>query len=239
MLALIRKDLGLYFSNLSGFLITGLFLLLTGLFLWVIPGHWNVFSLGYASLDGLFDIAPWLYLFLVPAIAMRLFADEYRSGTEELLLTSPLSSFQIVCSKYISGLLVLLLSLLPTLVYYFSISRMAYPVGNVDHGAIVGSYIGLFLLAAVYLAIGVFASSLTDNQIVAFLSAMVLSYLLYAGLDFLSLVSQSAVAKYIAEGSIATHYYELSKGVIVFSDIIYYVSLVFFFLYITHLKIQR
>lgn len=239
MLALIRKDLGLYFSNLSGFLITGLFLLLTGLFLWVIPGNWNIFTVGYASLDGLFELAPWLYLFLVPAIAMRLFADEYRLGTEELLMTSPLSAFKIVWAKYLSGLLVLLLSLLPTLIYYYSITQMAFPVGNVDHGAIVGSYLGLFMLAAVYLAVGVFASSLTDNQIIAFLTALALSYVLYAGLDFLTLISTSAFAKYLANGSIAAHYNELSKGVIVASDFIYFISTIALFLYFTQLKIKR
>ncbi len=239
MLTLIKKDLGLYFSNLSGFLITALFLLLTGLFLWFIPGNWNVFSVGYASIDGLFELAPWLYLFLVPAIAMRLFADEYRLGTEELLLTSPLSALQIVISKYIAGLIVVLLSLLPTLLYFYSIYQMASPLGNVDYGAIAGSYIGLFLLACVYLAIGVFSSSLTDNQIVAFLVAMVLCYVFYAGFDFIGLVSSSALAHYISNGGIAAHYAELSKGVLVFSDIIYYLSLVVLFLVLTTLKIKR
>lgn len=239
MIALVKKDLGLYFSNLSGFLITGLFLLLAGLFLWIIPGNWNVFTLSYASLDGLFELAPWLYLFLVPAIAMRLFSDEYRLGTEELLLCSPLSTMRIVWAKYLAGLVVLLLSLLPTLIYYYTIAQMAYPIGNVDHGAIIGSYIALFLLAAIYLAIGVFASSLTDNQIIAFLLAMVLSYVFYAGFDFATLLSSSAFARYIANAGISAHYAELSKGVIVVSDILYFLSIIALFLFFTQLKIKR
>lgn len=239
MIALIRKELALYFGNLSGYLISSLFLLVTGLFLWVIPGSWNVFSAGYANLNGLFALSPWLFLILVPAISMRLFADEYRIGTMELLMTSPFSASKIVLAKYISGLVVILLSLLPTIIYFYAVSQMAYPAGNVDVGAIVGSYIGLLLLACVYLAIGLFASSLTDNQIVAFLLAFVLSYLLYAGFDFLALVFTGQFAYVLSQCGIAAHYEALSRGVILFPDLVYYLSVVLLFLYMCRLKIER
>lgn len=239
MKSLIRKELALYFSNLSGYLISCLFLLVTGLFLWVIPGNWNIFSAGYASLNGLFELAPWLYLFLIPAVSMRLFADEYRLGTMELLMTSPLSSWAIVASKYFSGLVVILLSLLPTFIYLYSVSAMASPVGNVDMGAIMGSYIGLLLLACVYLAIGLFTSSLTDNQIVSFLLALVMCYVLYAGLDFTASVFNGSWASFISNGGIASHYDALSRGVISFSDISYYASVTLLFLYFTKLRIER
>ncbi len=237
--ALIRKELSLYFSNLSGYLISCLFLLITGLFLWVIPGNWNIFSAGYANLNGLFELAPWLYLFLIPAISMRLFADEYRSGTIELLMTSPLSSWQVVGAKYLAGFVVVLISLLPTLVFYYSVSAMASPAGNVDSGAIWGSYIGLVFLAAVYLAIGVYSSSLTDNQIVAFLLALLACYVIYAGLDFVSLIFNGQLALYIADGGIAAHYDSLSRGVIELSDVIYFLSVTFLFLFFTKMRVER
>jgi len=239
MKALIRKELALYFGNLSGYLISCLFLLITGLFLWIIPGHWNVFTAGYANLDGLFELAPWLYLFLIPAVAMRLFTDEYRQGTMELLMTSPLRSSQIVLAKYLAGFVVILLSLLPTLVYYYSVAAMALPRGNVDTGAIIGSYIGLFLLAAVYLSIALLASSLTENQIVAFLWAMVGAYVIYAGFDFMAIIFKGDFAQYLSQASIASHYDALSKGVITFADLLYFLSVTIFFLYLTKLRIER
>lgn len=239
MKSLIRKELALYFSNLSGYLISCLFLLITGLFLWVIPGNWNIFSAGYANLDGLFELAPWLYLFLIPAVSMKLFSDEYRLGTMELLMTSPLSSWQIVIAKYISGLIVILLSLLPTFIYLYSVNAMASPVGNIDLGAIMGSYIGLLLLACIYLAIGLFTSSFTENQIIAFLIALVICYVLYTGLDFAASISNGHWAHFISNGGIASHYEALSRGVVEFSDLMYYVSMTLLFLYFSKLRIER
>lgn len=239
MIALIRKELTLYFSNLSGYLISCLFLLITGLFLWLIPGNWNVFTTGYVNLNGLFELAPWLYLFLVPSVSMRLFADEYRLGTMELLMTSPLSSWKIVGAKFTAGFFVIILSLLPSLIYVYSISTMASPMGNVDMGAIVGSYVGLILLACIYLAIGLFTSSLTDNQIIAFLLALVACYLLYAGLDFSSSIFNGRWAHFIAEGGIASHYDSISRGLIEIVDIVYFFSVTLLFLFFTTLRIER
>lgn len=239
MISLIKKELALYFSNLSGYLITCLFLLVTGLFLWVIPGNWNILLAGYANINGLFELAPWLFLILIPAISMRLFADEYRLGTIELLMTSPLSSWKIVIGKYLSGLGVVLLSLLPTLLYFYSVSQMAYPVGNVDVGAIMGSYIGLFMLACIYLSIGIFASAYTDNQIVAFLLAFIISFLFYSGFDFLSLIFDGSVAYWLSQCGISAHYEALSRGVITLNDMVYYCSVTFLFLFLCKTKIER
>ncbi len=239
MKALIRKELTLYFSNLSGYLISCLFLLITGLFLWVIPGNWNVFSAGYANIDGLFELAPWLYLFLIPAVSMRLFADEYRLGTMELLTTSPLSFWKIVWAKYVAGFIVILLSLLPSLIFVYSVNAMASPVGNVDMGAIIGSYLGLILLAAIYLSVGIFTSAQTDNQIIAFLLALILCYLLYAGLDFTSSVFSGQWADYVASGGIAAHYDALSRGVVEISDLVYFVTVTVLFLFLTKMKVMR
>ena len=239
MRALIRKELLLYFSNLSGFLITCLFLLITGLFLWVIPGSWNVFSSGYANINGLFELAPWLYLFLIPAVSMRLFSDEYRIGTIELLMTSPLSAWKIVLGKFIASCVVVLLSLLPTLIFVYSIYNMASPVGNIDTGAIIGSYIGLIFLATLYLSVSVFASSFTDNQIVAFLLSLIVCYVMYAGFDFIPLVFSGDFASNMSQCGIASHYESLSRGVVEITDVVYFVSMTFLFLFFTKKKIER
>ena len=144
------------------------FLLVTGLFLWIFPGNYNIPDNNYATLQGLFTLAPWLYLFLVPAITMRMFADEKRSGTIEILLTRPLADFQLVMAKFLAGLMLVVFSLLPTLLYFLSVYWLGNPVGSIDTGATWGSFMGLFFLATIYVAIGIFASSLTDNQIVFF-----------------------------------------------------------------------
>lgn len=165
-----------FFGSMTGYLVAGVFLVATSLFLWFIPGNMNIPMGGYATLEPLFWIAPWIYLFLVPATTMRLFAEEKRNRTIELLLTHPVSEWHIVLSKYFAGLTLVVLSLVPTLVFYYSVNQLASPAGNLDHGAIWGSYLGLVLLAAIYVAIGVFTSSLGKNQIIAFVLAVVLCY---------------------------------------------------------------
>lgn len=210
------------------------FLLITGLFLWVFPGAYNIPDSGYATLNGLFELAPWLYLFLVPAITMRLFADEKRSGTIELLLTRPLSDSKLVFAKFLSGLILVIFSLLPTLLYFYSVYKLGNPVGSIDTGATWGSFIGLFLLAAIYVAIGVFASSLTDNQIVSFIVAVLLSFVFYLGFDFIG----SSGIPYLFEQlfnwlSINNHYNSVSRGVIDLRDLVYFVGMTVFFLVAT------
>lgn len=174
MFALYKKELSTFFSSLTGYLIIIVFLVFTGLMLWVFRSSFNILDYKYAGLDGLFLLGPFLYLFLIPAITMRMLAEEKRTGTLELLLTKPLSELTIIMSKFLAGLTLVVISLLPTLVYYWSVYLLGDPVGNIDTGSVIGSYIGLVLLGAAFISIGIFASSLTSNQIVAFVIAALL-----------------------------------------------------------------
>lgn len=234
MLELVRKELKGFFTSLSGVVILCFFLLTNGLFLWVVPGVYNIPDSGMADLQPFFTLAPILYLFLVPSLCMRLFAEEQRSGTLELLLTRPVSVTRIVAAKYVAGLLLVLLSILPTVVYAVSLSLLAQPVGQIDTGGIIGSYIGLVFLSAVYVAAGVRASSVTDNQVVAFLCAMALSFLLYSGFDFLSeLPVLDSWRNFLLQWGINYHYEPMSRGVIAFEDVFYFLSVILFFLWLT------
>src|SRR5664279_2643869 len=186
MLSLLKKEIRGFFSSLTGYIVIVMFLGITSLFLWVFPGEMNIMDAGYATLEPLFFIAPWVFLFLVPAITMRMFAEERKSGTLDLLLTRPLSEMRVILAKYLASVMVVLLSLIPTLIFFISVYFLGNPTGNIDSGGTWGSYIGLFFLSAVYASIGLFASSFTENQIIAFLVSVVLCFFLYAGFDMLS-----------------------------------------------------
>ena len=234
MFALWKKELMSFFSSITGYLVAGVFLLMTGLFLWIIPGNLNIPFGGYASLDSLFYLAPWLYLFLVPAVTMKLFSEERKSGTIELLLTKPLTDWHIVGGKYLAGVTLVVISLLPTLIYFVSVHYLAQPVGNIDHGAIWGSYIGLVLLAAVYTSIGLFTSSLTDNQIVAFVLAVILCFLFYYGfLAMAELPVFNQVSSFLVYIGIDEHYQSISRGVVDSRDLLYFTGLIALFLVLT------
>ncbi|PIF06134.1 MAG: gliding motility-associated ABC transporter substrate-binding protein GldG [Draconibacterium sp.] len=240
MFSLFKKEIILFLGSLTGYLVVVLFLLVAGLFLWVFPGGNNIPENGYATLEGLFSLAPWLYLFLVPAITMRFFADERRSGNLEVLLTHPVSDWKIVVAKYFAGLFLVSLSLLPTLLWFLSVYLLGNPVGNIDTGATWGAFIGLFFLASIYISIGVFASSVTDNQIVAFVIAVAVSFLFYLGFDFVG----SAGIPYFLEQvfsslSIDTHYQSVSRGVIDMRDMFYFIGITLFFLYLTRQFLRR
>jgi ABC-2 type transport system permease protein len=239
MVALWKKELVIFFSSLTGSLVIAVFLVVNGLFLWSIPGNLNILFGGYANLDGLFYLAPWLYLFLVPAMTMRLFADEKKTGTIELLLTRPLTDWQIVLGKYLSGFTLVVLSLLPTLVYFYSVSQLAQPFGNVDTGAIWGSYTGLVLLAGAYVAIGLFTSSVTENQIVAFVVAALLSFIFYSGFDAIASVPFfKNIDNELVQLGIDSHYQSISRGVIDLHDIFYFFGLIIIFLGLTKLVLS-
>ncbi len=234
MLALLKREIASFFSSITGALVVSVFLLITGLFIWVLPGDMNVIFGEYATLDSLFYLAPWVYLFLVPAVTMRLFADEKKMGTLDLLLTRPISTFEVVWAKFLAGLTVVVISLLPTLIYMYSIYQLANPVGNMDMGGTWGSYIGLFFLACVYVAIGTFSSALSDNQIVAFVIAVVMSFAFYSGFDSMaSIQSLKSISEFIRQIGIDSHYSSMSRGVVDSRDLIYFGSLVFAFLYMT------
>lgn len=234
MYSLLKKEITSFFGSLTGYVVVFVFLLATSLFLWVFPGNYNIPDSGYASLDGLFSLAPWVYLFLVPAVTMRLFAEEKRLGTMEVLLTRPLSVMQIVLAKFLAGLLLVTISLLPTLIYFYSVYALGNPVGCIDVGSTWGSFLGLFFLAAIYVAVGVLASALTDNQIFAFILALFLSFIAYLGFDFVgSMQLPSAMQQTLLGLGINEHYNSISRGVVDSRDLVYFTSVVFLFLFLT------
>jgi len=240
MYSLFRKEIKTFLGSLIGYLAVLVFLLVSGLFLWVFPGSYNIPDSGYATLEPFFSLAPWLYLFLIPAITMRFFADEKRSGTIEILLTRPISDFQLVLAKFFAGLVLVVFSLLPTLLWFLSVYLLGNPVGSVDAGATWGAFIGLFFLAAIYVSIGIFASSLTDNQIVSFILAMLISFVFYLGFDFIA----SAGVPYLLEQffswlGINTHNLSVSRGVVDMRDVVYFIGMTLFFLCLTGLFLRK
>jgi ABC-2 type transport system permease protein len=240
MFTIFKKELRTFFSNATGYIVIGIFLTLTGLFLWVIPGEYNIPDAGYANVDGLFYLAPWLFLFLCPAVTMRLFAEEIQTGTWELLVTKPVSKMQIVMGKYMAGLVLVSLAILPVLIYYFSVSSMAEPAGNVDSGAFWGSFIGLFFLAGVYVAIGTFSSSLSGNQIISFVAAVVLSFFAYYGFEVLTGFFTSGQSIQLLDSlGIHAHYKSMSRGVIDSRDLLYFIIVSSVFLYATGWKLRK
>jgi len=239
MLALFRKEINVFFSTPTGYIVITVFLVANSLFMWIFPGELNVIDNGYASIDTLFVIAPWVFLFLVPAVTMRSFADEKKSGTMELLFTRPLSDLQIILAKFFAGLILVLFALIPCLVYFFSVYLLGNPVGNIDTGGTWGSFIGLFFLAAIYVSIGVFSSSLTDNQVIAFIVAVLISFILYIGFDYISSIAIfRSMDQFILTMGINEHYTSISRGVLDSRDIVYYVLVISLFVLLTKIVIQ-
>ncbi len=239
MLALLRKEISLFLSSLIGYMVITVFLLVNGLFLWVFASDFNILDFGYANLDGLFMIAPFVFLFLIPAITMRSFADENRTGTIEMLLTKPLTDLQIVLAKYFAGVVLVVFAVVPTFFYLFSVYQLGMPRGNIDMGGMWGSYIGLFFLGASFVSIGLFASSLTNNQIVSFIVAVFLSLFVYVGFDFIySLDLFGPVDLFVMSLGINAHYTSMSRGVIDTRDVIYFISLIGIFILLTKLSLE-
>lgn len=238
MWSICKKELGQFFSNLTGYIAIVLFLLVNGIFLFMLKDS-SIFEFGYASLDQFFELAPWVLLFLVPAITMRSLSDEFKAGTFEILSTRPLSAWQIVLGKYFSILLVLLFVILPTLLYVLTIKLLSAQ-GGIDSGGITGSYTGLFMLGAVFAAIGLCCSSFTSNAVVAFLVSAFACLLLYFGFNAISKLSllQGGADYYTEMLGIDFHYRSISRGVIDSRDIIYFISIIYLFLLITVKKIQ-
>jgi ABC-2 type transport system permease protein len=239
MVTLFLKEIKEFFSSITGYLVVIVFLLVNSMFMWIFRGNFNVFDIGIANIDTLFIISPWVFLFLVPAITMNMFAGELRSGTMELLLTRPLTEFQIVISKYLAAVVLVLIALIPTLFYLFSINSLADPVGNVDFGAIFGSYIGLFFLAAIYSAIGIFASSFSKNAVISFLLSVLLCYVFYLGFENLAFLGFSGkVSDFIISLGINDHYRSMSRGVLDTRDVVYFLSVISIFVFLTKLRLE-
>jgi len=237
MLTILNKEFNAFLNSAVAYVVLGVFLVATGLFVWVFPDS-SILDYGFADLQTLFSLAPWLFLFLIPAITMRTFAEEKKAGTIELLLTRPLTDGQIIGGKYLACLLLALLALVPTLLYYFSVYRLGSPPGNIDSAATVGSYLGLAMLAAVFAAIGILASALTRDQIIAFLVAVVGCFLLYSGFDSLASLLDGSAAYYVSQLGIAAHYRDLSKGLVDSRDVLYFLSVVAVVLQATRLVLR-
>ncbi|MEZ4738159.1 MAG: gliding motility-associated ABC transporter permease subunit GldF [Flavobacteriales bacterium] len=237
MRVLILKEVRGFLGSLIGQVVVVVFLLLTGLFLWVFPN--NILDTGYADLAPLFFIAPWVFLFLVPAVTMRSFSEERRTGTIEMLLTKPITELQLVLAKYLAAVILVIFALLPTLIYWYSLHELAIPRGNLDTGGIIGSYIGLLFLASCFAAIGVFASSITENQVVAFMIAVFLCFFLYLGFDLIaSFDAFGALESPIKGIGIQDHYASLSRGVVDLRDILYFLGTISVFLLLTRTALQ-
>lgn len=240
MFSIYSKELSSFFSSMVGYLVLSLFLIVIGLFMWVFTST-SVLEYNFASLDQLFGIAPLIFVFLIPAITMRSFSEERQRGTIEFLVTKPLSDLQIVLGKYFAALSLVVFALIPTLIYYYSIYQLGSPVGNIDSGAVIGSYIGLIFLAGTFVAIGVFASSLTDNQIIAFLISIFLCFVVHWAFNYLSELPiffgrwDDSVQKLGSE----YHYNSISKGKIDTRDIIYFLSIIGLFIWLTLMNLDK
>lgn len=233
MLTLFYKEVNGFLSSLVAYITIGIFLLVMGLFLWVFPES-SILEYGYAGLDSLFNTAPYIFMFMIPALTMRSLSEEQREGTFELLATRPLTDWQIVLGKYFACLIIVLFALIPTLVYYFTVYELGATRGNIDHGAVIGSYIGLFLLSGAFVAIGIFASSVTKNQIIAFAIAVFLCFFAFSGFDSLSqLLSLRSIDTFITSLGINEHYQSISRGLLDTRDLIYFLSFIGLFLVIT------
>lgn len=233
MITIFKKEINEFLNSLIAYVVIGIFLIGIGLLMWVFPDS-NVLDYGYASMESLFALGPYVFMFLIPAITMKSFAEEKRNGTIELLYTLPFKEVEIVAGKFLAGFLLVLFSILPTWVYYFSLSYLGNPVGNIDTAGITGSYIGLILLAGIFTSLGVLSSALTGNQIVSFILAAFLCYTFYVGFDSIASINTWTDSSYfIRQIGILTHYESLSKGLIDFSDVVYFLSMMALVLYLT------
>ncbi len=239
MYTLFKKELNGFLNSLIGYIVIVVFLLIIGLFLWVFPLQFNIFDFGYANVDGLFILGPFIFLFLIPAITMRSFADEKRSGTLELLMTQPLTDLQVILAKFFAGIVLVIFSLIPTLIYVYTVYRLGLPQGNLDLGSIWGSYIGLIMLGGAFVSIGIFSSSLSDNQIVSFIIAIFLSFFFYIGFEFIyTFILSGSVGLLIQSLGLNAHYSSMSRGVIDTRDLIYFVSVMALFIILTKLRLE-
>jgi ABC-2 type transport system permease protein len=237
MKALLFREIKSFFGSPIGYLVIAIFLILNGLFLWIFEGEYNILNSGFADLSPFFTISPWILIFLIPAVTMRSFSDEMKQGTLELLLTKPLSIWQIVNGKFFGAMLLIVIAIVPTFIYVYVISSLGMPEGNIDMGSTIGSYFGMLFLISGYSAIGIFTSTLSDNQIVAFLLAVFLCFLFYFGFDGIANYLPS-IENFISNLGMNSHFKSMSRGVIDTRDLLYFVSITIFFLSLTVFKLK-
>lgn len=239
MLALYKKEISAFLSSVIGYVVIIVFLLLSSLFLWVFPTEFNIPNFSYATMESFFLMAPFIFLLLIPAITMRMFAEEKNTGTIEVLFTQPLSDFQIILAKYMAAITLVMISLLPTLVYFFSVYYYGLPVGNIDVGGTLGSYLGLFFLSSAFVGVGLFASSITDNQIVAFVLALVIGFFSYLGFEIIyGFDLFGSFDLFVKSLGISAHYASMSRGVIDTRDVLYFISFMAIFVMLTKLSLS-
>lgn len=226
MIQVFIKELNSFLNSLIAYIVISVFLTGIGLLMWVFP-ETSVLEYGYADMETLFSLGPYVFMFLIPAITMRMFAEEKKAGTIELLITKPLTDWEIIFGKYLSGFALVIFSIFPTLIYYWSVYQLGDPVGNIDTAGVMGSYIGLVLLGGVFTAIGVFSSAISTNQIVSFIIAVFFCFIIYSGLDSIASINDwGAFSSFIEQLGILDHYYAMSKGLIDTRDVIYFLSVI-------------
>ena len=237
MFSILKKEFNSFFASTVAYLVMGVFLLINGLFLWVFKSDFNILNAGFSDVNSFFYLAPWFFLLLIPAITMKSFADEFNKGTIELLKTKPISNWQIVMGKFSASVLLVIVALVPTFTYIFTIYQLGNPLGNIDFGSIIGSYMGLLFLAITYTAIGLFTSTLSKNQIVAFISGVLITFILFEGFDAISnLIGNDLSLKQLG---IKKHFKSISIGVIDTRDILYFISVTVFFLDLTKIRLDN
>ena len=237
MKAILFREIKSFFGSPIGYLVIAIFLIINGLFLWVFEGDFNILNSGFADLSPFFIISPWILIFLIPAVTMRSFSDEKKQGTLELLLTKPISLWQIVNGKFLGAMLLIIIAIIPTLIYVYAISSIGMPEGNIDLGSTIGSYFGLLFLISGYTSIGIFTSTLSENQIVAFILSVFLCFIFYFGFEGLSQVFKP-FENIISAFGMDNHFKSMERGVIDTRDIIYFVSVTFLFLSFTVYKLK-
>ena len=237
MIAILKKEFQSFFASPIAYLVIGVFLLINGLYLWVFKTDFNILNAGFADLNSFFYLAPWVFLLLIPAITMKSFADEFNNGTIELLKTKPISNWHIILGKFWATLLLIFVALAPTFTYVYSVYFLGNPVGNLDTGSTIGSYVGLFFLASTYTAIGLFTSTLSKNQIVAFIASVGITFFLFYGLETIAVSLKNNLS--LQKIGMYNHFKSISRGVIDSRDIVYFLSATFFFLYLTKTRLEN
>ena len=237
MFSILKKEFNSFFASPIAYLVIGVFLLINGLFLWVFKSDFNILNAGFTDISPFFFLAPWYFLFLIPAITMKSFADEFNKGTIEILKTKPISDWQIIMGKFTAALLLVIIALVPTFTYIFTIYQLGNPIGNIDIGSTIGAYTGLLMLAATYTAIGLFTSTLSTNQIVAFIVGVLISFFLFEGFEVISnsIGNNLTLKKF----GMKEHFKSISRGVIDTRDIVYFISITACFLYITKIRLNN
>jgi len=240
MRSILIKELNSFFSSPIGYLVISVYLVINGLFLWVFNGEFNLLQAGFADLNSYFFLAPWIFIFLIPAITMRSFSEEISTGTIEIIKTKPITNWDIILGKYFGALILVVLAIIPTLIYIYSIFQLGNPVGNIEFGTTFGSFIGLLFLASSYTSIGVFSSTISKNQIVSFITAVFISFFLFYGFEALANYNLLGNLDYAIQNfGMSEHFNSISKGVIDTRDLIYFLSVTFIFLVLTHFRIQH